>query len=117
MTLNAAELQKSGTVAVSKYFRHDWQFIVDYLRTPVLKEASTAIAAAPAVLDLDFISQHVGAGVSKAISFTFVAAVSYIVFYLFGFISCPKFIREYRDFGEYAKRAHSNRFIGWELVN
>jgi hypothetical protein len=117
MSVDPSELKKSGTEAVSKYFRRDWQFIVDYLRTPVLKEASTAIAAAPALLDFNFLNQHVGAGVSKAISFTYTAAVIYILFYLCGYFSCPKFIREYRDFGEYDKRKHSKRFIGWELMN
>jgi hypothetical protein len=116
MAIEAPELKKSGTVAVSKYFRHDWQFIVDYLRTPLLKEAATAIAAAPAILDLNFIQNQTTAGISKAIGFTFVAAIAYIAFYLVGYLSCPKFVREYRDYGDYAKRQHSNRFIGWELM-
>jgi len=117
MSVKPEELKRSGTSPVSKYFRRDWQFIVDYIRTPIAKEAATIVIATPAVLELEVIKTILGGTVSKSIGLTWMAAFTYIVFVLFGYFTCPKFVREYRDFGEYSKRQHSNRFIGWELQN
>ena len=117
MNVQPEELRKSGTSPVSKYFRRDWQFIVDYVRMPIAKEAATILVATPAVLELDVIKTILGGSVSKTIGLTWLAAFTYVIFVLVGYFVCPKFVREYRDFGEYSKREHSNRFIGWELQN
>lgn len=33
------------------------------------------------------------------------------------YFACPQFIREYRDFGQYAARQHSHRWIVWEFYH
>lgn len=112
---SAPHLKKAKTTGVSDWFAFDWQYIVDLLRIPFVKEASAVIVAMPTLVNVGLLERLVGSEVPRSVWATWIAALLYIAFFLAGYLSCPRFIREYRDFGEYQKRSHSNRFIGWEL--
>ena len=43
--------------------------------------------------------------------------MAFIFARLLYYFACPKFIREYRDFGQYAARQHSHRWIIWEFYH
>lgn len=43
--------------------------------------------------------------------------MAFIFARLLYYLGCPTFIREYRDFGQYAARQHSHRWIVWEFYH
>jgi hypothetical protein len=112
---DAPQLRKAKTIGVSDWFGFDWQYIVDLLRIPFVKEASSVIVAMPALANVGLLERLLGREVPHSVWATWVAALLYIGFFVLGYLSCPRFIKEYRDFSEYQKRSHSSRFIGWEL--
>jgi hypothetical protein len=115
MSITKPELTATKTTPVSRYFRRDWQFLVDIVRTPLVKEASATISATPALVNLSWLKEATGGTVSPTIWITWIAAILYLGFFGTARWRCPSFIFENRDFGEYKKRQHSVRFIGWEL--
>lgn len=67
---------------------------------------------------LDMSSNALGFSIVKIpISFwiLWLASVSFIVAWTILNTSCPKFVREYRDYGRYLNRNHSHRWIVWEF--
>lgn len=109
------KLAESTINPVSDQFTRDWQYLVDLLRIPFVKQASAIIAAMPALASTTLMERLFGDDVPTSAWFTWAASVLYLLFFVTAFVFCPRFIREYRDFGEYEARKHSKRFIGWEL--
>lgn len=98
--------------AVSRLYRKDWQFALDIARLPVLPQAALIISVMPILV------QYVPSVIlPKSIWLTWTAAFLFVIAYGLLRVRCPKFILEYRDFGQYAERQHSHRWIVWEFYN
>jgi hypothetical protein len=96
---------------VSRHFFYDWQFATDIYNATALRFVSLLLLFLPLIIDTEkvvLLSIPKGLEVSAV---TFFAAL--VIIYLF----CPRFIREYRDFGQYGARCHSHRWIVWEFYN
>lgn len=99
---------------VSKNFRYDWQFAVASSKLPFLRSASVVISLMP--LLPSFSKVYLGENtVPVPLSFwvTWTAAVAFLLSWSIIQTRCPKLIREYQDFGQYAKQQHSHRWIVW----
>lgn len=99
---------------VSRWYRYDWQYGVDIVRRPFLRAASLIISLMPIFVLITSDQAKGFLAVPDSIWLAWGAAVSYVVAWGLLHCACPKFIREYRDYGEYRKREHSHRMIIWE---
>lgn len=99
---------------VSRHFRYDWQYAVASSRLPLLRPASLVIALMPLLPSFSSIVFSKSA-VSVPTSFwvTWFASVAFLASWSIIQLRCPKLIREYRDFGEFASQQHSHRWIVW----
>jgi hypothetical protein len=102
---------------VSRWYRFDWQYAIDVSRIPVLSTASLIIAVMPLLLSLKAIIAALGGSIPLSFWLLWPASVSFVSAWALVYLRCPKFIREYRDFGEYKERQHSHRWIVWEFYN
>lgn len=105
---------------VSRWYRFDWQYATDISRIPVLSEAALIISITPIVLSLSrsFFPRLAGLDTIPIPLWLFWgASVAFVFAVALLYLACPRFIREYRDFGQYAARQHSHRWILWEFYN
>ena len=94
---------------VSKWYRYDWQFALDVSRAPFLRRAALVISVMPLIIAaFQHLPEFLRPAVPLSLWLTWIASVLVIVASVVT-NACPKFVREYRDFGEYKKRQHSHR--------
>ena len=98
-------------------YRFDWQYAVDRSRLPLVSQASATIAAMPALVNAGLFGSLFRSPVSPAIWLAWLSAVLFLISYAIVKLRCPRFVQEYRDFGEYLGREHSHRWIVWEIYN
>ncbi len=106
--------------AVSRWYRWDWQFALDVSRLPVLSEAALFISITPIVISVSqtiFPSLRISESIPVPLWLFWGASVAFVFAWVLLYFACPKFIQEYRDFGQYASRQHSHRWIVWEFYN
>lgn len=103
--------------AVSRWYRFDWQYAVDVSRIHVLPIASIIIALMPLLLSAKTILAAFGGSIPLTLWLLWPASVCFVMACALVYSVCPKFIREYRDFGQYKHRQHSHRWIVWEFYN
>src|SRR5258706_252517 len=108
-------LTKFTPPAVSRRYRNDWQFAVDISRMPLLRVASLVIALMPIILSAHKLIDLLGGKIPLSLWLLWPASVCFVLAWALVIIACPKFIREYRDFGQYKARQHSHRWIVWEF--
>jgi hypothetical protein len=102
---------------VSRRYRFDWQYAVDVSRIPVLSTATTVIAVMPLLLSTKAFISLLGGSIPLALLLLWPASLSFVLAWVLLYLRCPKFIREYRDLGQYKERQHSHRWIVWEFHN
>ena len=107
-------LKKYTPPAVSRYYRFDWQYAVDIYKQTSLRVVSLITFLVPILLEAKTV---VAFTIPTNFWFFWGAGVAYILSLLTFYIGCPRFIREYRDYGQYLKRGHSHRWIVWEFYN
>jgi hypothetical protein len=106
--------------AVSRWYRWDWQYAADVSKIPFVQEAALLISITPILVFLAsaaFPKINATATTAFPLWMLWGAAMAFIFARLLYYFSCPKFIREYRDFGQYAARQHSHRWIVWEFYH
>jgi hypothetical protein len=105
---------------VSRWYRYDWQYAVDISHVSVLQKAALLISITPILIS---VSSTIFPGLNKLDSIPIPlwllwgASVAFVMAWALYFYACPKFVREYRDFGQYTLRQHSHRWIVWEFYN
>jgi hypothetical protein len=116
---NTASKAKIGRWPLITY-RWDWQFAGDVGKIPFVQEAALLISITPILV---FLSSAAFPQVSATVNTAFplwmlwIAAMAFIFGRFLYYFFCPKFIQEYRDFGQYAARQHSHRWIIWEFYH
>lgn len=106
--------------AVSRWYRWDWQYAADISKVPFVQETALLISITPILVFLAsaaFPKINAPGNSSFPLWMLWCAAMSFIFARLLYYFACPKFIREYRDFGQYAARQHSHRWIIWEFYH
>src|SRR5262245_604822 len=105
---------------VSRRYRLDWQYAADVNKIPFVREAALLISIAPFVGFLfpsSFPQLLEARDSSLVLWMLWGAALAFILARLLYYFTCPKFIREYHDFGQYDARQHSHRWIVWEFYH
>src|SRR5712692_5010163 len=105
---------------VSRWYRYDWQYAVDVSSASLLQEAALLISLTPIIISISkaiFPSLGVVDSIPVPLWLLWGASVAFVFAWALLYLTCPKFIREYRDFGQYALRQHSHRWIVWEFYN
>jgi hypothetical protein len=105
------------TGAVTRRYRFDWQYAVDKARLPLISQASATIAAMPVLVNAGFFGNVFRTPTSPSLWLAWASAMLFLAAYAVVSVRCPRFIQEYRDFGEYTKRDHSHRWVVWEFYN
>jgi|HubBroStandDraft_4_1064222.scaffolds.fasta_scaffold313425_1 hypothetical protein len=106
--------------AVSRWYRFDWQYAVDVASVSLFQQGASLIAVILTILSSSsgiFPSLPSANGAPIPLWFLWVASVAFLLAWVLLYLRCPKFVREYRDFGQYATRQHSHRWILWEFYN
>lgn len=98
---------------VSRLYRNHWQYALDIARLPFLRPAALVISVMPILVETDLIDIDIPTG----LWLIWGSAISFVLAWALLYFSCPKFIFEYRDYGQYLKRHHSHRWIVWEFYN
>jgi hypothetical protein len=109
-----------SSISVSRHYRFDWQYAVDISRLPYLRTASIIIALTPIAIQLVHAlttEWKVALELPPSVWLLWGASVAFIASWVVLAMRCPQFIKEYRDFGEYLRRAHSHRWIVWEFFS
>lgn len=100
-----------GLPPPGRNFQLDWQFAVDVSKFPMARPASMVISLTPL-----FLNANDRFGFTEdSVLLLWTAAVIFLVAWVLLYLRCPKFIREYRDYGAFQARAHSHRWIVWEF--
>lgn len=110
--------KKSRIPTVSRWYRFDWQYAADLNKLPFVQEAAFLISITPVLLwvsGASFPNLNIAGIVSLPMRLLWAAAILFVGARILYYLACPKFIREYRDFGQYATRQHSHRWIVWEF--
>lgn len=102
---------------VSRWYRFDWQYAVDVSKIPVLQMASLIIAVMPFLLSSKAFLAAIGGSIPLALWLLWPASIAFVFAWAMVNLACPKFIREYRDYGQFKARGHSHRWIVWEFYN
>jgi hypothetical protein len=102
---------------VSRWYRFDWQYAVDVSHIPVLQFASVVLAVTPIILSQWGLLGFLGRSAQLTLAFLWPAAFCFVLAWSLVWLACPKFIREYRDFGQFKTREHAHRWIVWEFYN
>ena len=105
---------------VSRWYRYDWQYAVDICSFSLLKEAALLISLTPVIISISasiFPSLRAVDTIPIPLWLFWGASVAFVLAWAVVYFRCPKFIREYRDFGQYSLRKHSHRWIVWEFYN
>jgi hypothetical protein len=105
---------------VSRWYRWDWQYASDLSKIPFVQEAALLISITPALAFLASaaLPKMNGLGSSSfPVWMLWSAAMAFVFARLLYYVACPKFVQEYRDFGQYAARQHSHRWIVWEFYH
>jgi hypothetical protein len=117
MVGNSTHKMKFAPPIVSRWYRFDWQYAVDVSRIPVLQMASLIIAAMPLLLSAKAFLAAIGGSIPLALWLLWPASIAFVLAWTLVNTACPKFIREYRDYGQFKERQHSHRWIVWEFYN
>jgi hypothetical protein len=98
---------------VSSWYWLDWQYVLSTGRLPAFKPVAVVLTAMPLLNELTSVIPI------KTNSFwlIWVASVSSLFAFATTYIFCPRFVREYERYDDYAKVGHSHRWIGWLLYN
>jgi hypothetical protein len=86
----------------------------------LLKEAALFISLTPIIISISkilFPSLTTAKSIPIPLWLFWGASVAFVFAWALLYIAGPKFVREYRDFGQYAARQHSHRWIVWEFYN
>jgi hypothetical protein len=105
---------------VSRWYRFDWQYAVDVASVSLFQQAASLIAVILTILSSSsgiFLSLPSAKSTAAPLWFLWGASVAFLLASVLLYLRCPKFVREYRDFGQYATRQHSHRWILWEFYN
>lgn len=103
---------------VSRWYRFDWQYAVKASRAPSLRRATTVISLMPLIISISrSLFPSLTGEIPPSLWVVWAASVAYVLSLALVYLACPQFIREYLDFGQYAARRHSHRFIVWEFYN
>ena len=104
---------------VNTEYRKDWQFAMDVMIKPIVKPATSVIFIVPILLGILNIEIFNGVEFPFQLPLTlwlsWASAILYLIALTIYRVYCPKFIQEYRDFGQFSKREHSHRWIVWEF--
>lgn len=103
---------------VSKYFRYDWQFAVEISRLPFLRPAALVIGFMPLITKASI--TLFGLQVIKvppSVWVTWWSSVAFIASWTLLHFRCPQLIREYQDYGQYAQKQHSHRWVVWRFYH
>ena len=79
----------------------------------MLGPASVVIAIVPMVISSTFTISLLDGSIKFSLFALWAASVSFVLSLVMLHFGCPKFIKEYRDFGQYKQRQHSHRWIVW----
>jgi hypothetical protein len=112
--------KKSAIPGVSRWYRFDWQYAADLNKLPFVQEAAFLISITPILVwvsGVAFPTPQATGGFALSMWLLWMAAISFVSARLLYYLACPKFIREYRDFGQYVARQHSHRWIVWEFYH
>jgi hypothetical protein len=93
---------------VNRWYRYDWQYAVDISKTNSLIFASLVLLIVPLVLRTEY-------EIPLNVWLLWVSSAAFVASLIILNLRCPKFVKEYRDFGQYQQRQHSHRFIVWEF--
>lgn len=102
---------------VSKYFFFDWQYAMDKSSVQFLRPASLIIGLMPLIGVIFKIVFEKDLSLPTSFWSYWLAALFFLTSWGILNIYCPRFIREYRDYGSYSKRKHSHRWVVWEFYN
>ncbi|SEE28944.1 hypothetical protein SAMN04487765_2021 [Tenacibaculum sp. MAR_2010_89] len=104
---------------VNKEYRKDWQFAMDVMKNPIVKPATSVIFIVPillSILNMEILGDlQLPFQLPFTLWLSWISAILYLIALTIYRIYCPKFIQEYRDFGQFFKRVHSHRWIVWEF--
>lgn len=104
--------------AVSRWYRRDWQYAVDVSRWPMLRSAALVISLMPLILSISgTLFGPIAGTIPLSLWLLWGASTCFVVAWGLLYVACPKFIHEYRDFGQFKIRQHSHRWIVWEFHN
>ncbi|SIO07309.1 hypothetical protein [Algoriphagus halophilus] len=104
---------------VNKDYRKDWQFAMDVMKNPIVKPATSVIFIVPILLSI--LNKEILDGIQLPFQLpltlwlSWISAILYLIALIIYRVYCPKFVQEYRDFGQFSKRKHSHRWIVWEF--
>lgn len=117
---NAGHTKDGLIPRVSRWYRYDWQYAADLNKVPLVQEAALLISLTPILVFLSsatFPKVDAPGNSSLPLWMLWAAATAFVFARLLYYFACPKFIWEYRDFGQYAARQHSHRWIVWEFYH
>mgnify|MGYP000846217707 CR=1 FL=1 len=110
LLLKMAKSKEYSPPKVSRWYRFDWQYAADISKVTSLQTASFIIVVVPLALQFRLdLPANLWLMWLSAVFFV----LSLVIMNLWG----PKFVREYRDYGQYSSRNHSHRWIVWEFYN
>jgi hypothetical protein len=95
---------------VSPRFRFDWQFAIDVCSNSLLQEAALLISITRIILEFSsavFPSLNGFESLPIPLWLLWGASVAFVIAYALLHLFGPKFVLEYRDFGQYARCAPS----------
>lgn len=99
---------------VSRFYRYDWQYAMDIYKHVSFRIASFVIFLVPFLFEIKSLIQF---SLPLNLWLFWFSSVFFIISMVILNFACPRFVREYRDYGEYIKRGHSHRWIVWEFYN
>ena len=103
---------------MSRWYRNDWQYAVDVSRIPLLRPAAFIISLTPTVISVsETLLPSLLGTIPVTLWLLWGASVAFVLAWAVLYLACLKFIREYRDFGQYVHRQHSHRWIVWEFYH
>ncbi len=102
---------------VSRFYTLDWQFATRVGHLSLLRSAALVISAMPIVIELSRGAFGVSWPIPLSLRLTWISSVVYLGCWLVLYLRCPKFIKQYRDYGEFVQKQHSHRWILWEFYN
>ena len=96
---------------VGRLYSLDWQHLLDTWRRPFLRPATIVISVAPMLANTPLVRGVL----PPTFILTWLASLLVVAMWVTVLVACPRFLREYRDFGVYRSRQHSHRWILWEF--
>lgn len=110
-------------IPVSRAYGRDWQFAAKLINNAAVAKATTVIATTPIILTAYefFVNSPVNAYTNTAVPPSLWIIWLFAISYLGAFVAfqafCPKFVKQYHNYGEYEAKKHAHRWIMWEVWN